>query len=167
MVAEIRPNYPTEWAAMKAVAARLGIGTAETVRTWVRKAEVDGGHRPGVTSEGAVDVFSRAIVGWSAATSKRAKPSRPCAGTTPASPSSSSDRRRRQDARRPGPSATRPSARAPTSASPRPAGSWPSSPRPPPDRTWDKRMLELLRPDLLILDDFAMRQLSSSQADDL
>ncbi|GIH73299.1 hypothetical protein Mth01_55520 [Sphaerimonospora thailandensis] len=24
MVAEIRPNYPTEWAAMKAVAAKLG-----------------------------------------------------------------------------------------------------------------------------------------------
>ncbi|MFD0332484.1 hypothetical protein ACFQZ0_01275 [Streptomyces erythrogriseus] len=41
MVAEIRPNYPTEWAAMKAVAAKLGIGAAETVRTWVRKTEVD------------------------------------------------------------------------------------------------------------------------------
>ncbi|MGW0226102.1 hypothetical protein ACWDYC_36290, partial [Streptomyces tendae] len=26
MVAEIRPSYPTEWAAMKAVAAKLGIG---------------------------------------------------------------------------------------------------------------------------------------------
>ncbi len=47
MVAEIRPDYPTEWAAMKAVAAKLGIGAAETVRTWVRKAEADGGRRPG------------------------------------------------------------------------------------------------------------------------
>ncbi len=37
MVAEIRPNCPTEWAAMKAVAAKLGIGSAETVRTWVRR----------------------------------------------------------------------------------------------------------------------------------
>jgi transposase len=37
MVAEVRPNYPTEWAAMKAVAAKLGIGAAETVRTWVPK----------------------------------------------------------------------------------------------------------------------------------
>ncbi|MER5666569.1 ATP-binding protein [Streptomyces mirabilis] len=35
------------------------------------------------------------------------------------------------------------------------------------DRTWDKRMRDLIRPDVLILDDFAMRQLSSSQADDL
>ncbi|MFE1027108.1 IS3 family transposase [Streptomyces sp. NPDC058818] len=56
MVAEIRPNYPTEWAAMKAVAAKLGIGAAETVRTWVRKAEVDGGQRPGVTSEEAAEI---------------------------------------------------------------------------------------------------------------
>jgi transposase len=51
MVAEIRLNYPTEWSAMKAVAAKLGIGTAETVRTWVRKSQVDAGLRPGVTSE--------------------------------------------------------------------------------------------------------------------
>ncbi len=56
MVAEIRPNYPTEWAAMKAVAARLGIGAAETVRTWVRKTEVDAGQRPGVTSEEAAEI---------------------------------------------------------------------------------------------------------------
>ncbi|WP_306193186.1 ATP-binding protein, partial [Streptomyces sp. MK5] len=35
------------------------------------------------------------------------------------------------------------------------------------DRTWDRRLRELIRPDLLILDDFAMRQLSASQADDL
>ncbi|WP_405531042.1 IS3 family transposase [Streptomyces canus] len=56
MVAEIRPNYPTEWAAMKAVAAKLGIGAAETVRTWVRKAQVDTGQRPGTTSEEAAEI---------------------------------------------------------------------------------------------------------------
>ncbi|WP_330310578.1 IS3 family transposase [Streptomyces sp. NBC_00523] len=56
MVAEIRPNYPTEWAAMKAVAAKLGIGAAETVRTWVRKAQVDAGHRRGVTSEEVAEI---------------------------------------------------------------------------------------------------------------
>lgn len=32
---------------MKAVAAKLGIGAAETVRTWVRKAEVDAGRLSG------------------------------------------------------------------------------------------------------------------------
>jgi hypothetical protein len=29
MVAEVRPDYETEWAAMKAVASKLGIGTAD------------------------------------------------------------------------------------------------------------------------------------------
>lgn len=38
---------------MKAVAAKLGIGAAETVRTWVRKSQVDSGQPPGVTSEEA------------------------------------------------------------------------------------------------------------------
>jgi len=51
MVAEVLSNYPSEWPAMVAVAEKLGIGTAETVRKWVRRAEVDGGLRPGVTSE--------------------------------------------------------------------------------------------------------------------
>ncbi|MEU5893240.1 ATP-binding protein [Streptomyces sp. NPDC047461] len=35
------------------------------------------------------------------------------------------------------------------------------------DRTWDKRMRELIRPDVLLLDDFAMRQMTAAQADDL
>ncbi|MFE4777886.1 ATP-binding protein [Streptomyces sp. NPDC056713] len=35
------------------------------------------------------------------------------------------------------------------------------------DRTWDKRLHELVRFDVLILDDFAMRQLNATQADDL
>lgn len=55
MVAEVRPDYPTEWAAMKAVAAKLGIGVAETVRTWVSKAQVDAGQQPAVTSEEAAE----------------------------------------------------------------------------------------------------------------
>ncbi len=51
MVAEIRPNYEHEYAAITAVAAKLGIRTAETVRKWVRQAEVDAGQRPGMTTE--------------------------------------------------------------------------------------------------------------------
>ena len=35
MVAEIRPDYPADWAAIGAVAAKPGIGSAETVRMWV------------------------------------------------------------------------------------------------------------------------------------
>ena len=42
MVAEVRPGYQSDWAAIKAVAGKLGIGTAETLRKWVRQAEVLG-----------------------------------------------------------------------------------------------------------------------------
>lgn len=35
------------------------------------------------------------------------------------------------------------------------------------DRTWATRLRDLARPDLLILDDFAMRELTAAQADDL
>ena len=51
MVAEVTPDYPSQWAAIEAVAAKLGVGTAETLRKWVRRAEVDAGQRPGPTSE--------------------------------------------------------------------------------------------------------------------
>ena len=35
------------------------------------------------------------------------------------------------------------------------------------DRSWDKRLAELTRPAVLILDDFAIRELTAGQADDL
>jgi DNA replication protein DnaC len=35
------------------------------------------------------------------------------------------------------------------------------------DRTWDKRLRELTRPAVLVLDDFAIRELTAPQADDL
>ena len=41
MVAEVTPNYDSQWAAIGAVAQQLGVGTAETVRKWVRQAKVD------------------------------------------------------------------------------------------------------------------------------
>ena len=49
MVAEVRPQYPSQWAAITAVAGMLGIGAAETLRTWIRRSEVDTGQRPGVS----------------------------------------------------------------------------------------------------------------------
>ena len=45
MVAEVRPQYPSQWAAITAVAGMLGIGTPETLRTWIRRSEVDAGQR--------------------------------------------------------------------------------------------------------------------------
>ena len=56
MVAEVRPDYPSEWSAMKAVAARLGVTSTETVRSWVRGAEVDAGARPGTTTEESAEL---------------------------------------------------------------------------------------------------------------
>jgi transposase len=51
MVTEIRQDHESQWAAMAKVAELLGVGTPETVRKWVRRAEVDAGGRPGVTTE--------------------------------------------------------------------------------------------------------------------
>ena len=47
MVAEVRSEHASEWAAIESVASKLGIGSAQTVHNWVRKAEVDAGTRPG------------------------------------------------------------------------------------------------------------------------
>jgi transposase len=56
MVTEVRPEYPSDWPAIKAVAGRLGIGSAETLRKWIRQAEVDGGARPGMSSEESAEL---------------------------------------------------------------------------------------------------------------
>jgi transposase len=51
MVAEVRGDYPTEDAAMTAVAEKLGIGSRETLRKWVRQDQIDNGQRSGTTTE--------------------------------------------------------------------------------------------------------------------
>ncbi|MFF8196712.1 IS3 family transposase [Streptomyces bobili] len=56
MVAEVRPEYDTEWAAMKAVAHKLSIGTTETLCKWVRQDQIDAGTRPGTTSEESTEL---------------------------------------------------------------------------------------------------------------
>ena len=50
MLVEHRGEYPSEWAAMTAISAKLGM-TPETLRIWVRRTEIDDGKRPGTTTE--------------------------------------------------------------------------------------------------------------------
>ena|ERR1700758_4586115 len=50
LVREHRNDYGSEWAAMRAIAGRLGM-SAETLRKWVRQAEVDSGEAAGTSSE--------------------------------------------------------------------------------------------------------------------
>jgi len=50
MVLEHEGEYDSQWAAISSVAQKLGM-TAETLRKWVRTAEIDGGLRAGVSTE--------------------------------------------------------------------------------------------------------------------
>lgn len=48
-------EYPSRWAAMKAISASLGM-TAETLRQWIKRSEVDAGQAPGLTSDSAAEL---------------------------------------------------------------------------------------------------------------
>ena len=50
MVLEHGGDHASQWAAIGSITAKIGC-TAETLRTWVRQAERDGGQRPGTTTE--------------------------------------------------------------------------------------------------------------------
>jgi transposase-like protein len=56
VVFERRAEHPIEWAAMKSIAVKLGIGTAKSLRTWVRQAEVNAGEKPGATKADSEEI---------------------------------------------------------------------------------------------------------------
>ncbi|MCW2749779.1 MAG: transposase [Aeromicrobium sp.] len=56
MVLESKGDYDTEYAAIKSISAKLGITSPESLRKWLRRAEIDGGKRPGKTSEEIVEI---------------------------------------------------------------------------------------------------------------
>jgi transposase len=55
LVREHAGEYPSEYAAITAVAGRLGM-TAETLRKWLRQAAVDEGQAPGVTTSESAEI---------------------------------------------------------------------------------------------------------------
>ena len=50
LVFESKEEYVSEFEAIRSIAGKLGIGSPETLRKWVRRAEIDGGTRPGKTN---------------------------------------------------------------------------------------------------------------------
>jgi transposase len=55
LVVEATPQHYSQWAAIESVAGKIG-ASPETVRKWVRRAEVDSGERAGMTSEEHAEV---------------------------------------------------------------------------------------------------------------
>ena len=50
MVQEHRGEYPSLWAAIESISAKIGC-VPQTLNEWVKKSEVDSGAREGVTSD--------------------------------------------------------------------------------------------------------------------
>ena len=50
MVFEQQPEHSSQWATIRSVSSKFGM-SAETLRAWVRRVEVDAGQRPGITTE--------------------------------------------------------------------------------------------------------------------
>ena len=50
LVQEHQGEYESQWAAIRAIAEKLGC-SAETLRSWVRRAERDTEQRPGLTTD--------------------------------------------------------------------------------------------------------------------
>ena len=56
MVAESKGDYPSEFEAIKSIASKLGIGSPESLRKWIRQSEIDDGARPGKTREDIAEI---------------------------------------------------------------------------------------------------------------
>jgi transposase len=50
MVFEHQDEHPSQWAAITSISMKVGV-SSETLRKWVRRAEIGGGRRPGLTSD--------------------------------------------------------------------------------------------------------------------
>jgi len=55
MALERLEDYPSPWAAAQALGPKLNVG-AETLRKWIVQAQVDGGARPGPSTEELAEI---------------------------------------------------------------------------------------------------------------
>ena len=55
LVREHAGDYESEWAAISAVAGRMGM-SSETLRKWIRQGEVDQGQAPGLSSDAVREI---------------------------------------------------------------------------------------------------------------
>jgi transposase len=56
MVLESKAYYGSEYEAIRSISAKLGITSPESLRKWVRQAEVDGGVRQGRTTQEIAEI---------------------------------------------------------------------------------------------------------------
>lgn len=56
LVVESKGDYSSEFEAIKSIAVKLGIGSPETLRKWLRQGEIDDGARPGKTREDIAEI---------------------------------------------------------------------------------------------------------------
>lgn len=52
----VEGRYPSEFEAIRSIAVKLGIGSPETLRKWLRQSEIDGGTKPGKTTQEIADI---------------------------------------------------------------------------------------------------------------
>ncbi|MCP2238225.1 transposase [Prauserella halophila] len=55
LVRECQSEYDSQWEAICSIAAKVNV-SSETLRKWLRQAEVDAGQRPGVSSEESAEL---------------------------------------------------------------------------------------------------------------
>ena len=60
MVLEHQHEYGSQWAAITSIAGKFGC-VPETLRSWVRRLEVDEGRRPGLTTDGLSPEFRTVV----------------------------------------------------------------------------------------------------------
>jgi transposase len=57
LVMDHEGDYPSRWAACQSISGKIGC-SAHTLHQWIRKAEVDSGRKPGLTSDMAAKMKS-------------------------------------------------------------------------------------------------------------